>query len=480
MAKIKYADGEVPIRNEHSGYTFIPNRQGQSVFPGQRNSRHRYPNQWLRMQALFKATTYWRNMSAGTKANWDAFAAAFPQPSKKDASVFLTGFQLFIKRNSYCFLNWGMQTDFMTEPVLSEISTDIITIAIKNDPAATFSIDVTAEYLRNFGILPQVGDTLLFLCPFYSAYSGQFFEPIQGQVIVEELYLDGLFVSIYFPEDFKPVTLSLFLSYHVSPGVSYVGSKTRYMGCVQTENSFNCDDLLDCEIIVQLQNTVNVIAESIVDSTGNSIPPIRLGLLYNYPCVNGGLNISVSDDWIIPADSHIQTLVAFVGTNFSDAGGYLKETGLTNWQTPNTGATDSFGFHWRGSGFRITNGTFSNLFLNSPFWTTVESAISGKRLEGYYNGANSGYGFYNKHYGVPIRLLNPSTSLQNGETGIYIGNNGYVYPTVCIGTQEWITVNLAETLFRDLSVIPEVTDNAAWSVLSTPALCAYNNDWSNV
>jgi hypothetical protein len=33
------------------------------------------------------------------------------------------------------------------------------------------------------------------------------------------------------------------------------------------------------------------------------------------------------------------------------AGGKLKATGTTYWNSPNTGATDEFGFHARGSGY---------------------------------------------------------------------------------------------------------------------------------
>jgi len=39
---------------------------------------------------------------------------------------------------------------------------------------------------------------------------------------------------------------------------------------------------------------------------------------------------------------------------------------------------------------------------------------------------------------------------------------------------------LAETKYRDGSLIPEVTDNTAWAALTTGALCAYDNDWNNV
>jgi hypothetical protein len=45
---------------------------------------------------------------------------------------------------------------------------------------------------------------------------------------------------------------------------------------------------------------------------------------------------------------------------------------------------------------------------------------------------------------------------------------------------EYIADNLAETKYRAGSDIPIVTDNAEWAALTSGALCAYDNDWTNV
>jgi uncharacterized protein (TIGR02145 family) len=59
------------------------------------------------------------------------------------------------------------------------------------------------------------------------------------------------------------------------------------------------------------------------------------------------------------------------------------------------------------------------------------------------------------------------------------GNDGRVYRTVKIGDQWWMAENLRETKYRNGNEIPEVTDNAAWTALSTGARCAYDNSSSN-
>jgi uncharacterized protein (TIGR02145 family) len=54
--------------------------------------------------------------------------------------------------------------------------------------------------------------------------------------------------------------------------------------------------------------------------------------------------------------------------------------------------------------------------------------------------------------------------------------DGNIYNIVKIGTQFWIKENLKTTKLNDGTSIPNVTDTTAWSNLSTPGYCWYNND----
>jgi uncharacterized protein (TIGR02145 family) len=56
---------------------------------------------------------------------------------------------------------------------------------------------------------------------------------------------------------------------------------------------------------------------------------------------------------------------------------------------------------------------------------------------------------------------------------------GNVYYGVQVGTQIWMAENLKTTKYNDGTDIPLITDNAAWTALSTPGYCWYNNDSSN-
>ena len=239
MAKIKYTEGQTPIVNEHSGFTFQPNNYGQSMFPASRSTRKRYGSQWNRAHNNQKAVTRWREMSATIKANWNLFAATFPQPSKRDPNKFLTGYQLFIRRNSYCFLNHGITSDFMEEPEINELAPGTITFSIAWSEGA---IDCTELFLKNWGRIPRVGDYVLLYAHIYAEYSGQFFTPVYGTYRVDEIYLDGLFVTVNIPDEMEQVTVSLYLSRVIHQSVHYTGTKCNYMGCF-TKKKFT--DLID-------------------------------------------------------------------------------------------------------------------------------------------------------------------------------------------------------------------------------------------
>lgn len=207
------------------------------------------------------------------------------------------------------------------------------------------------------------------------------------------------------------------------------------------------------------------------------------GLLYNWFAAVDASNIA-NTDWHLPSRAEYSTLTTYLGGE-SVAGAYVKIPGYTYWKSPNTGATNSAKFNVPGAGGRDYTGPFGTTFNVLKeicwFWTsTADSATGAWEMGCNYDDTFFGDGTNDKNNGYSIRLMKDTTSLNDGESGTYVGNDGKIYASICIGTQEWLASNLVETKYRDGTSIPEVIGNTEWAALSTGALCAYDNDWNYV
>ena len=216
-------------------------------------------------------------------------------------------------------------------------------------------------------------------------------------------------------------------------------------------------------------------------SSGNNFVTGGYGFLYNCYVVRNTANIA-NTGWHVPSRAELQALATYLGGE-SVAGGKLKETGYDHWSSPNTGATNETGFNLRGGALRDpSNGTFALLKSQCNLWTSTDYFTTyGTVMTSAYNTEQFYYSGGGTHLrsGCSIRLIKDSTSLQNGETGSYTGNDGKTYSTICINGVEYLSHNLIETKYRDGSSIPEVTSNSEWIALTTHAFCAHSNDWAN-
>jgi uncharacterized protein (TIGR02145 family) len=221
------------------------------------------------------------------------------------------------------------------------------------------------------------------------------------------------------------------------------------------------------------------------------ITVVKYGYLYNWYAATDAANISAAG-WGVPTRAQFEIFALELDPdylwNLNNAGGLIKETGLLYWDAPNTDATNIRLFNFRGTGYRYYfDGIFDTLKVQSTIWSYTEHPFNPDQalmMMCYYDSERANiptpvsYMVMEKEQGMPIRLIKNSTILTDGQMGTYTGNDGKIYRTICIGTQEWLADNLCETLYRDLSPIPEVTDDAAWAALATGARCSYNNDES--
>jgi uncharacterized protein (TIGR02145 family) len=96
----------------------------------------------------------------------------------------------------------------------------------------------------------------------------------------------------------------------------------------------------------------------------------QYGKLYNWYAVNDPRNICPIG-WHIATDAEWTILVNIAGGT-DLAGGRLKESGTSNWNSPNIGATDELSFKVLPAGFRNRSGYFL-LGSVSMFWSSSET-----------------------------------------------------------------------------------------------------------
>lgn len=201
------------------------------------------------------------------------------------------------------------------------------------------------------------------------------------------------------------------------------------------------------------------------------------GYLYNAAALTNLANVG----WRVPTKTDYQDLIAYVGI---DSALKLMEVGTTHWTTGI--GTNTVGFSMRGSG-GITSGEGISQYLKVAAVVRTQTAgFFGKTsfhfmAEGGILDLVSDFRQEDDKSGYSVRLIKESTTLTNGQVGTYIGNDGSEYPTICIGTQEWLSVNLKETKYNNGTDIVKCTNNAAdWVALTNAGgvYAAYNNDES--
>jgi uncharacterized protein (TIGR02145 family) len=142
------------------------------------------------------------------------------------------------------------------------------------------------------------------------------------------------------------------------------------------------------------------------DATNNKA---TYGALYNWYTVNTGKLCPTG--WHVPNDAEWTTLTTYLSGE-SVAGGKLKETGTTHWQSPNTGATNESGFTALPGGYRFGHGAFGYVGDGGFWWSSSEySTINAWYRYMYYNSSSVfRYSYYYKNFGFSVRCVKDATA----------------------------------------------------------------------
>jgi uncharacterized protein (TIGR02145 family) len=136
----------------------------------------------------------------------------------------------------------------------------------------------------------------------------------------------------------------------------------------------------------------------------------KYGALYNWYTVN--TNKLCPGGWHVPTNAEWTILTTYLGGE-SVAGGKLKETGTTHWESPNTGATNEKGFTALPGGSRNYAGAFnytgSNVIFfrsNGCWWSSTGLSDFNAYYRRLYNSLSEVYSSLSvKQFGYSIRCM---------------------------------------------------------------------------
>ncbi|MFZ4725952.1 MAG: FISUMP domain-containing protein, partial [Paludibacter sp.] len=129
------------------------------------------------------------------------------------------------------------------------------------------------------------------------------------------------------------------------------------------------------------------------------------GKVYNWFVVNDSRTVAPIG-WHIPTDAEWTTLTDFLG-GIKPAGNKLKESGLTHWSSPNTGASNETGFTGLPGGARTTNIDIYDIGMQGYWWS---STVHSSNISAWYRCldylvSDVNRGSYPKTGGLSIRCI---------------------------------------------------------------------------
>jgi len=108
--------------------------------------------------------------------------------------------------------------------------------------------------------------------------------------------------------------------------------------------------------------------------------------------------------WRVATDTDWTQLTDFLG-GLDVAGGKLKEIGLVHWLSPNSGATDEYGFRALPGGNRMFTGVFQQLGESAYIASSTEFGVGYWHRWFRHDTQTIERNFAQKMYGMSVRCM---------------------------------------------------------------------------
>ena len=148
----------------------------------------------------------------------------------------------------------------------------------------------------------------------------------------------------------------------------------------------------------------------------NTANDTTYGKLYNWYAVAGIYNAAsltnkslrkkiAPEGWHVPSDAEWTTLTTFLGGE-EVAGGKMKSSGTSLWDSTDTDATNSSNFTGLPGGYRGDNGAFNDIGNGGDWWSSTEFNTTNAWIRSLYsrNGV-AGSGDSKERNGFSVRCL---------------------------------------------------------------------------
>ena len=141
----------------------------------------------------------------------------------------------------------------------------------------------------------------------------------------------------------------------------------------------------------------------------------KYGKLYNWYAVNDSRGLAPVG-WHVPSESDWNKLVKYLDptadttcqncTQSTIAGGFMKESSVINWLSPNVGANNNSHLACLPGGYRYSDGLFYNIRYYGYFWSSADFSATQAGLRYlFYNDANINRYNFVKSNGFSVRLI---------------------------------------------------------------------------
>ena len=152
--------------------------------------------------------------------------------------------------------------------------------------------------------------------------------------------------------------------------------------------------------ILNSSNWSNLMLGAFCVYQNNNTLATTYGYLYNWYSITDGRKIAPTG-WHVATEADWQKLFTYLG-GIDSAGAKMQEAGLSLWSAPNLGATNVSGFTARPGGFRLFNGTFSELQNSAFFWRADQTS-------GFYElknqTVNVNFSECSRNFGLSVRCV---------------------------------------------------------------------------